>query len=243
MNSSFIQQLDVQSAQLSVSWKCGDLLPHAGGIGTAPRQQVVDWSRRHLDASVALDQVRLIVQTAIHASTGIRSMLEFAHALAHELRKEQQPGSIARIAGELDAVLNQVDGMVMEASLGDINLLGRRKESWKLPYLLTEIQSAGHYHNLITTGMSIAAVRESPKGNAEQLAGIYALSTDESDSVCWIHSPAFWLQLQDEGCVSGLGEEIKRFLAQVKHFQGKLLALESQLSLYMEQVGEVITDL
>ncbi len=244
MNPAGALQLSAQPGQLEVRWQCGNLVPGGSRSGGTTGGELVDWSRKQLSASLALDQVQLIVQTALNASEGITCMMDAARCRALELKDNQDIQSISRIVDDVDALLEQIDAMVTGAALGSINLLGCCDGCWRIPYLLCEVQAGEHYHNLITTGMCIGAIRESVDAGYPRLVGLYALCTDETDPVCWIPSLSFTRQLQDSDVGGELSEaEVDCFVSETEKLQSSLSQLQQQLYLYKKQVDDAVTDL
>lgn len=244
MNPAGALQLSAQPGQLEVRWQCGNLVPGGNRSGGTTGGELVDWSRKQLSASLALNQIQLIVQTALNASEGIDCMLDAARCRALELKDAHNSQATASIVDDVDALLEQTDAMVAEAALGSINLLGCSEGCWRIPYLLCEVQAGEHYHNLITTGICIGAIRETVDGGIPRLVGLYALSTDETDPVCWIPSLSFTQQLQDSevGCELS-GREVDRFVTEVEKLQSTVSQLQQQLYLYKKQVDDAVTDL
>lgn len=171
-------------------------------------------------------------------------MLDAARCRAQELKNSHDSQEIARIVDDVDALLEQTDAMVAGAALGSINLLGSSDGCWRIPYLLCEVQTGEHYHNLITTGMCIGAIRESVDAGLPRLVGLYALSTDEADPVCWIPSLSFTQQLQDSDAASEISAaEVDRFLTELNKLQSTVSHLQQQLELYKKEVDDTVTDL
>ncbi len=218
-----------------------------GGPGAIQEGKLVDWSRQGLDCSVALDQVHMIVKTSSNAITAIRNMIQYLDEEVVSLLQRSEEKQILSGVANVDALLEQIAAIVAEASLGEVNLLGHNSGCMNIPYLLTEIEDAGGYHNLVTMGTSITPVREDLPGMGEHLVGIYSLSTDENHSVCWLSAPGFWVKMQKLESDGELNRsEFRGMLGElrlrVKQLDQTLSVLSLQLDQYVEKVGEVITD-
>lgn len=209
--------------------------------------KLMDWSRNGLDLSIAYEQVAIILSTTIHAIEAIRGMSGYLRERSCQILKTSSVEQRSHLVTEMDLLLEQIAAIVSEASLGDINLLGEHSGCLSIPYLLTEVREEDAFHSFVTMGMSISVIHEEIPGIGERLVGIYSLSTDECDPVCWLSSPKVWSLLQSKMEVDALSceefeAEILAFTERLIRFDRALELLHLQLNQYMKMVGEVVTD-
>lgn len=229
----------------SLHWKCGDIV--MGKENEPSEGRLADWSRRGLDCSTAYEQVQLIVNSTINALNAIRNMVAYTRETASELLIAKDTHNIAASVSQLDALLEQITAIVADASLGEINLLGKCSGCLNIPYLLTEIKDLDSFHSFATMGISISPIHEDIPVFGELLVGLYVLSTDENDSVCWLGSPSFWMKMRqpDPDPVlerRALQNEVSSFIRKLDRFERLLTQQREQFELYIKMVGELITD-
>lgn len=231
----------------SIKWKCGEVEMGSGRSDAIREGRLCDWSRQGLDASIALEQVGIITSTSIHALTALRSMVSQLTAQTDAILQQTEIGS--RDLTQLDGLLEQLEAIVTEASLGDVNLLGNSSGYMNIPYLMTEIHEGDEYHNLVVMGMSITGVREDLCTGESALVGIYAITTGEEQSVCWLNAPGFYRDTLtsngfDDSEIDGVEmvEQLVLFHENLQQFDKQLAQMEVQLQQYVEMVGEAGTD-